>query len=77
MDGKNLSDAPWEEQMGECVFRYPNGGGITVLHGGLFYTLSEALEKQLLTEEELHHVLDFHMEAYDSLYAGAEGETGK
>ena len=59
------------------MFRYPNGGRITVLHCGSFFTLPEAFEKQLLTEEDLHHVLDFHMEAYDSLYADAEGETGK
>ena len=77
MDGQNTSDAQWEEQVGECVFRYPNGGRITVLHGGSFYTLPDAFERQLLTVEDLHHVLLFHMEAYDFLYGDAEGETGK
>ena len=54
------SDEEWTEYIKPFSIKYGNSNRLTVLYDGRFYTLTEAYEMGLLTEEELRQTVVAH-----------------
>lgn len=62
MDGREVatSHAERDVEIGKVVFHYRDGKSIEVWKDGDFYTLEEAYEQGLITEDHLHEIADVH-----------------
>ena len=57
------------EMVGEYAFWYSSGNTMEVFHNGIFYSLQEAFDTDLLTSDDLQTVFDNYYGAYPYLWA--------